>query len=440
MTDIRLESALTRFTPQVDDTPAWDDVVQRAGTRWPPMQWRLAVIAVAMLLTAGVVAGALAGGLLNGTLDRLSAWAGAWPGNPAPREEQRLVDRANARAAAPIPADAKLGLLTTRELDGVRFDLLGFRDRSSLCLRLRAPAIEESQIVKAPATCVFEQLLADLGKPVAVFAAADPFPRETSPGLQGLYGVAADGVVTVELASDGGVHRIPVENNAFLFLYRGEPPRLPRDRLVYRSDVPRRATALDAAGRVLGSAQIMSLKRGYPGAPPPEKFPGPSVVERPIASSHVGWLDRGELRGDRYDWPTPKGHSSFPRMRMIHPNPATSMSVLVSRMDSTPAYCATNVWPLSGAPKGFMCDPIGGPSGTITFASATSVFDAQFPVYYGLVPDGVGSLKLILQNGATEPVPIVDNVFAFQTSGAEPAKLVGFDSAGRVNVIRMVSF
>jgi hypothetical protein len=39
---------------------------------------------------------------------------------------------------------------------------------------------------------------------------------------------------------------------------------------------------------------------------------------------------------------------------------------------------------------------------------------------------------------ATEAVPIVDSVFAFQTSGAEAAKLVGYDAEGRVAVIRMV--
>jgi hypothetical protein len=372
----------------------------------------------------------------------LTSWLGSSPGGPAPSEEQQLVDQANAHAAASIPDDAKLGLLTTKDLDGVRFDLLGFRDRASLCLRLRAPAIEESQIVKAPATCVFEKLLADLGNPLAVFAAADPFPRRASPGLQALYGVAMDDVETVELANDGGVQRVPVHNNAFLYLYRGESPRLRANRLDYRSDVPRRATALDKAGRVLGSVKIMSLKRGYPGAPPLAKFPGPSVVERPIPSPHIGWLDRGELRGAPYDWPLVNGkrEPGLPAMRLINPSPATSMSVLVSRMSPARGYCTTHVWPLSPAPTFFRCGPIAGLSGKINLASATSVFDAQFPVYYGLVSDGVSSLRLILQNGVTEQVPIVDNVFALQTSSAEPAKLVGYDSAGRVSVISMVSY
>lgn len=127
-------------------------------------------------------------------------------------------------------------------------------------------------------------------------------------------------------------------------------------------------------------------------------------------------------------------------MRIITPNPATSMRVLVGRMSSPPAYCTMNVWPLAPSAPGYMCDPIGGPSVTITMGTSTSVFDAQFPVYYGLVPDEVRSLKLILANGADEQVPIVDNVFAFQTSGAEPAKLVGYDSDGQVVVIRIVSF
>jgi len=73
-------------------------------------------------------------------------------------------------------------------------------------------------------------------------------------------------------------------------------------------------------------------------------------------------------------------------------------------------------------------------------AAATTVFDAQFPVYYGLVPDDVASLELVLANGAVSQVPITDNVFAFQAWSAEPAKLVGYDRDGRVALIRVVAY
>jgi hypothetical protein len=48
----------------------------------------------------------------------------------------------------------------------------------------------------------------------------------------------------------------------------------------------------------------------------------------------------------------------------------------------------------------------------------------------------VVSLELILENGVRESVQIVDNVFALQTAIASPGKLVGYDSEGRVVLIR----
>jgi hypothetical protein len=445
MTDVQLQSALSRLAPQVDDTSAWGDVVRRAGagTR---LGWKLAVVVAAILLTSGLVAGALAEGFLNGTLDRLSAWVGDHPGEPAPRE-QAAMDKQNARAAAPVPADTELGLLISKQLDRVRFDLLGFRDRESLCLRLRSSAGQGEPIAKAPADCVSEQLLIDLDKPLAVFAAADPFPRSRS-GLQALYGLAADRVRAVQLRSEGGIDRVPVTNNAFLYLYRGEGPRLSHNRLEYKSDVPFKATALDTDGTALGAVKIMSLKRGYPAAPLPSELPGPSAVEVKPAALRVGWLDRDENRGAPYVWPGTDGttREGLPSFRMIQPNPITSMRVLVAgrrapsmRMPIGSGYCVTNVWPLARRAAGYMCGAPD-PSGPILLGIATAVpFDAQFPIYYGLVDDKVVSLALFLSNGVRESIPIVDNVFALQAAAADPAKLVAYDEQHRVLAVQVVS-
>jgi hypothetical protein len=367
-------------------------------------------------------------------------WVSGAPGDQASEEERRALGQANARSAAPIPSDTELGLLATKSSNDVDFELLGFRDRASLCLRLRNSAGQESRIVKAPASCVSEQLLVDLGKPLAVVAAADPFARTAHRGLQALYGLAADRVAVVELETEAGARRVRVHNNAFLFLYEGESPRLTDDRLDYRSDVPTRATALDAAGQALGSVRIMSLKRGYPGAPRADRFPGPGLVERQIQSARVGWLDRGDDRGEAYEWPA----AGLTDWRILRPSPATSMRVVVGLREMSlsggaeKVYCLVNVWPLQARPTGFMCGPPGARSGTLTSAAASTMFDAQFPVHYGLAPDGVASLELVLANAKRSAVPLVDNVFAFQTSSAESAKLVGYDEDGRVALIRMI--
>ena len=428
MTDLARD--LEALVPPFDDSDAdWQDALLRSGgsRRWP-----------VALLAATLVAAAFAATSLGTTVggdafDRLSAWVSGEPGDPAPEDELRIVRDANARSAAPIPADTELGLLATRRINGVEFQLLGFRDRESLCLRLRNSAGQESRIVKAPASCVSKELLVDLGKPLAVVAAADPFPRTARRGHQALYGLAADGVAVVELDTEGGSRRVEVQNNAFLVLYEGESPRLTDNRLDYQSDVPSHATALDASGAVLGSVRIMSLKRGYPGGLSSVQLPGPDVVERPIHSPRVGWLDRGEKRGAPFETPVGSGH-----FRSFRPNPATSMRVAVgaSVMGAEPVYCLTNVWPLQRRVTGLACPPV---DGRPTFLGAASpMFDAQFPVHYGLVTDGVASLELVLANGKRSAVSLVDNVFTFQTSSAQSAKLVGYDEDGRVALIQVI--
>lgn len=430
MTDLARE--LDALVPAFDDSDAdWHDALQRSGRR----KWPVALAAAA--LVAGVLAAASFGTALGGNaLDRLSAWVSGAPGEPPPERERRALEAANARSAAPIPTDTELGLLGRKTINGIAFELLGFRDRKSLCLRLRSSSGEQSGIRKAPASCVSEELLVDLGKPLAVVAAADPFPRRAKRGLQALYGLAADNVANVELATEGGVRRVAAANNAFLYLYEGESPRLTDDRLDYRSDVPLRASALDAAGRTLGSVKIMSLKRGYPGAPLADRFPGPTVVERPVEPGNVGWLDRQEDRGEPFEWRLAQN------FRILRPNPAMSLRVAVGlgSMDfvggADRSYCMAAIWPLQPRPTGMACSPVDGR--TSYRAAVSSVFDAQFPVHFGLVPDGIASLELVLANARRIEVPVTHNVFAFQTASPEPAKIVGYDASGRVALIAMI--
>ena len=445
MTDAQLHSALSRLAPQVDDAPDWDDVERRAGAdAGTRLRSRLAAIAVALGLVSALASTPRGQALVTGAFDHMSAWIDGVPGVPASEDEQKAVGEANARSIAPIPDGTELGLLVSTEIRGVQYDLLGFRDRGSLCLRLRSSVGVGQDTTRAEADCVSEQLLIDLAKPVAVFSAADPVPRAH---MVALYGLASDDAAAVDLKSARSLRRVPVENNAFLYVYEGEGPRLLRNRLDYRSDVPFRATAVAADGRALGSVTIMSLKRGYPAAPAAHALPGPVDIERHLGSSRVSWLDRGEPRGEAFEWGLPDGRSdsTLPHMRSIQPNPATSLRVLVSRCafgrskaeDST--YCVTHVWPLSTRPNGF------GYPGRNAFdavwpAIASAIpFDAQFPVHYGLVADGVESLELYLSNGAREEVPIVDNVFAVQVPSAYPAKLVAYDEEHRVVAINVLS-
>jgi hypothetical protein len=435
VTDLTRE--LESLVPPFSDSDAdWPDALRRSGScrRWP-------IVLTAAAIAAGALAATSFGTAAGGeALDRFAAWVSGAPGKPASEHEIRALREANARSAAPIPAETELGRLARKSINGVGFELLGFRDRASLCLRLRSSAGEGNPIVKAPASCVLEEVLIDLGKPLAVVAAADPFRRRAKRGLQALYGLAADNVAVVELETEAGVRRVAVANNAFLYLYEGEGPRLTDNRLDYRSDVPLRATALDTAGGVLGSVQIMSLKRGYPGAPPADRFPGPAVVERPIEAPRVGWLDRREERGEPYEW----GLFRLQHTRILRPHPAMSLRVVVGvgtmafSGGTERTYCLATIWPLQPRPTGMVCIPVNERFGSFASAAVTPMFDGQFPVHYGLVPDGIASLELVLANANRSEVPLLDNVFLFQTASAQPAKIVGYDEDGRVALIRMI--
>jgi hypothetical protein len=445
MSDADVRAALEALVPPFDATAAdWSGALRLAGVRRRPRLRAAPLAGIAVAAAAALALSAPGRALVGVTFDHLSAWVGRHPGAAAPASEQRALQRANARAAAPVPADSELGLLANGTIEGERFDLYGFRDRESLCLQLRSSVAGGAPIVKAPADCVAAQLLADLKRPLAVVAAANPFPRRAGSGLQALYGLARDGVAAVELHDASGTQRVPVRNNAFLFLYRGEGPRLDpaTNRLDYRSDVPESATALDGAGRELGTVPIASLKRGYAAAPTAASLPGPSSVARPLGRIEIGWLQRGEDRGEPF---TLRGAESRALdFRLFQPNPQTSLRVLVASAarlgmaGQVDGACLASLWPLEARPTGFGCGPLD-TSGQVVLRSAESEFDAQFPVYYGLVGDAVASLELFLANGARETIPVTDNVFAFQAPADEAAKLVAYDEQGRVVGLQVIS-
>jgi hypothetical protein len=313
-----LARALNSLVPPFDRRDAdWGDALRRSGTRRRPVRLVAAVAAMLALVTA-LASTSRGQALATGAFDHLSAWIDGVPGMPASEQEQEVVGEANAQSVAPIPDGTELGLLASKKVNGVRFELLGFRDRGSLCLRLRSSVGIGQGMVRAEADFVAEQLLVDLGKPLAVFSAADPVPRAH---LVALYGLAADAASSVEVKSVRSVSRVTVANNAFLYVYEGESPRLGRNRLDYRSDVPFRATALGVDGRALGSVVIMSLKRGYPAPPAVHALPGPVGIERDVGSPGIGWLERGEARGEAYEWRLPDGttDSVMPRCAVCSP-------------------------------------------------------------------------------------------------------------------------
>jgi len=425
MTDVQLQSALTRLAPQVDDRPAWDDVLRRAdvGTRF---RWRLAVVAAAMLLTAGVVAGALAEGLLSGTLDRLSAWVGEQPGEPAP-EQQAAFDEENAASYAHFPTGTRVGRLMSFELDSRSHELLGFRDGANLCLRIVPPVFSPVAVPE----CVPESLLSRLEKPLAIIGAEVRLPLESGGGRTVVYGLAADSVGTVDVLEEGNfLGGAEVVNNAF-FISVPDRRREPGETPGAGPAVTLRAHGPDGFTDVPVSTRPM-LPRVRA-----EDLPGPDRADRALQAGSIGWLERGEPRGEPFEWPY-----DFPRRvlysRMLQPDSSSSFRFALAHgedpdwRENGRWYCTAWFWPLvpgSRSSRGCGRDYL--VSAGLTMQGVSPVAGG-FPHYVGLASDDVGRIEIFYEDGSTQPVALTDNVFSFYVAADLHSKIAAYDHQGRV--------
>jgi hypothetical protein len=429
MTDFEthMDAALTRLSPRTDGAADWDDVLSRAGSR-PP--WKLATVAVAMLLTAVVVAGALAQGLLSGSLDRLSAWMGEQPGSPAP-EQQATFDRENAAAYAHFPSGTRVGRLVHTEFHGRGYDLLGFRDGSNLCLRLVPSPVDRHP---NPPECVPERELRRLGTPIATVGGHLRIRMPGGLGMTMLYGLASDDVSGVEVREDGQpLGTAVVDNNAFLFA-RADHPGSPT------GGPPIVLRATDDQGAVadvpLETGPIISNVD-------PATYPGPDRVERPLTNGSIGWLQRGEARGEPFTFPD-QGPQRVIESRLLQPDPASSFRIGIAFAEGTAWqtkggwYCLSWLWPLIPGSSSSMCTRAETIDSGLMYAGAWFNSALQFPLWVGLAPDDVARIELIHRDGTTVPVSLVDNVFSFQTTRGEAIKLVAYDSENRAVKIEIV--
>jgi hypothetical protein len=425
--ETHMDAALARLSSGVDGDADWSDVLDRAGSR---PRWKLATVAVAMLLAGGVVAGALAHGLLNGSLDRLSAWMGDQPGSPAP-DQQAAFDAENAAAYAHFPSGTRVGRLIHAEFDGRGYDLVGFRDGSNLCLRLiPSPLLPH----RNPPECVPERELRRLGTPIATVGGHLRAQMPDGSGLTMLYGLASDAVAGVDVREDGRpLGSASVENNAFLFAsadQRGSPVNGPP--VVLRA-TDAEGTAVDVpleTGPMLSNVDQTT-------------FPGPDQVERPLTSGSIGWLERGEARGEPFTF-SDHGPQQVVHSRLLQPDPASSFRIGIAFAQGTNWqtnggwYCISWLWPLIRDSSSTMCTRAESLDNGLMYAGAWMNSAVQFPLWVGLASDDVARMELIHQDGVRDPVALTDNVFSFQTTRGEAIKLVAYDSENRAVKIEIV--
>jgi hypothetical protein len=216
--------ALEQYAPLGTDEADWQALV-RAAHR-PERKRRFALAFAASVGAAAVLATAtpLGGAIANAVSD-FSAWVAGTPGTPASDKEQRAFDEANARSWVAFPGSPKLRQLIHLDVDGVTFDLVGFRSGDSLCIRVTASGeADGSRLTCAPIDELRQDevpvrvLLADWGVGRGDKEATIGFDTYHAPRVQVTAGIAADGVDSIDLVDDHGQHRVAVQSNAFLYV------------------------------------------------------------------------------------------------------------------------------------------------------------------------------------------------------------------------------
>jgi hypothetical protein len=429
VSDLLSTDTLDRLVPSFDDVPGdWPDALRRAGRPRPTL--RPVLVAAAAAAVLGVFAASSFGqDVLNGTLDRLGSWVGSAPGEPASPEQQAVFDAANAEAYAHFPQGTKLGRLLSTTFEGERYELFGFRDGASLCLRLVGPDRGRG----SAAACVPRRELVDLGRPVGVVAAGDVFTRGSEVIATAVYGVAADAVRHIGIETGSGErHQVELADNAFLYL---SPGNRSHSTAVDNSEEPVRAI-VETQGGAVTAVPIETGPRLE--RPSPADLPGPAAVERTLEPSRVSWLDHGEPRGQPYAW-TGDPSLALTTSRVVQPDPESSFRMAVAygtSADGYERYCFVWLWPLVKGTGSYGC-MLASVTGALPIFGAGVGAD-QFPLMSGLAADEVASLELFFPNGAHEDVPLTDNVYAFQAPRAVPTKLVAYDAQHRVVGIYML--
>jgi hypothetical protein len=427
--EARLHSALALLAPDVDDTSAWDDVVARAGMP-SRLRWKAAALALAALVATGVVAGAFAQGILSDSLDRLSSWAGEQPGAPDP-EQQAAFDRENAAAYARFPTGTRIGRLLHADVGGRGYDLFGFRDGTDLCLRLVPFPVPPSPAVPE---CVPQSELTRLGTPIAPVGGHIRTRLRDGSGLTMVYGLAGDAVEEVEVFSDGRpMGSALVGSNAFLYTQPDEPGSPVEGPVL---TVRARDADGDLVDVTVETGPSFSTNN-------PATLPGPDRVERTLTSGSIGWLERREARGEPFAW-----RNTYPQhivwSRQLEPDPAKTFRVGIAVGQGTDAntrgrwYCLAWLWPLVENSFSDFCGRADAVDSGLTYIGAWPSAGVQFPLWIGMTSDDVASIELFRPDGSHVAVPLLDNVFTFQTSKREPAKLVAYDRDGRVVKIEVV--
>jgi Tol biopolymer transport system component len=448
---------------RLDRTPAWDDVLARAGltphAMRPPrrarrrVMRRLAFVLAAVVATL-VIGSAVAAALGHSVFGGLGSWLGGVPGQPAPPAQQRAFTWRNGASYAAFPVHTTLRLLDTQTVRGKSFSLLGFRDGGSLCLRV----VPTRAAVPGVNQCVTLRELQRSSAPALVVSTAYYPIRGGRVGA--VFGFADDTVRSVRVVhAAGGARIVPVVDNVFLVLNAGPTDPI-YDPIVQVSVQQRSGKSVVLPFTTLGAlarSTVPSYLR-YDTI----HLPGPTRQEAALPRAEIRWLDRRETRG-RLFTPSLKAYGPNARVvefgRSVQPDPDDPyrIGLSVMRVDrvqdpfeftwvkgsastrphrvrlrpGTVLLCADELFPLRPTPRFNNCVLNAGSSALFPPGHVLTVlrmYREAFTRVSGLAADGVREVDLYLASGRVIPAALRDNAYTVQAPSTQwPAKLVALD-------------
>lgn len=439
------------------DDSNWEDVVRRALEqplqRYTWLRGRRALLIAAVVAVLVLVLGVAVAATLGG----FSGWLSGKPGSPASRTEQQAFQNANARSWAAFPRGTKLRRLIVTRADGSTFRLFGFRAGDEICLRFTVDGAKQSprmsciprlQLINAKAPAVAAMIDITAGKARSVFTGKRIGHRKQRVRISSnlvSFGITADGVSSVELRFRGRNTPALVQNNAFLLVR----PNSYSDKAIGKIS---KIIAVDTAGERI-SIPLACVFCGYPKFSHEKARFGPTRIQRKPQRRTISWLYRHEPRGlslSEAGIPHPRrwlrGHRPVEFVRVLQPDPLNHARVIIwlwrepiwragKRTARTRrSLCFSAISGLRA--NGFGC---GGNLRNYPFAvmEQMDTGSQQSMLVSGVASDSVSRIDLFLNDGERWPVPLKDNVFVISAPRTGfPAKLVGYDSQGKVVAIQ----
>jgi hypothetical protein len=435
-----IRDELARLSP-FDGTERgrWETVLERArDARRPGRERRRRTLVAAAVGLAAVVIVAVAVAAGSGGF---RGWLTGAPGRPASTAAKAAFERAT-RSWRGFPPSTQLRQLVVARVDGVRYELDGFRGAGSLCVRLVANgAATTTRLECAP---LAELRAVDV--PALVLGVDSSFGSAGSEATYGpftlmrpkaavTFGVLADHVDHVAI-----IHRTPtptrvfVSGDAFLAVSPGQSPFDTTIRIV-----------ASAGGR---SAAVPFAQAATLVNPPTSSGPrpaGPTNVDRTLTSGAISWFARRQPRGVAVPRNLHHIVGASPEAifaRMITPDPAAPERLVVSispagkryfggRLRNNREVCAELV---GGRYEGGDCWPAGRLFSTGPVATAVIIQQGgQVGVVTGLAADSVASLRAFPAVGPPRSVAVNDNGFFLAATARDfPLRVVAYDAAGRI--------